>query len=204
VAPTSILCNLGYYDFLCGAYGFAGFCSKSRGYGRNVVGAVMLMFNPFLLTRDVGFQLSFLAVYGIILFLPIFLALAPKKLLFREIIGMSLAAQIFTLPILVFNFGQISLVSVVANILIVPLLPFVMGFGFLFLLGGLFGETFGFLFSVPVSLLLAYISFIVDIFAKLPFAAVKTENFSAFWLVPFYLVFGFFYWKFRKKEEFLV
>lgn len=164
--------------------------------------AIMLFINPFLLTKDVGFQLSFLAVLGIIVFLPIFLSLFPKKLLFRQIIGMTIAAQIFTLPILIFNFGQVSLVSILTNILIVPALPFIMGFGFLFLFAGLFTDSLGFLFSFPISLLLQYVSFVVELFAALPFAAVKTENLSVFWLVLFYLAVALFYWKFRKRQEF--
>jgi competence protein ComEC len=166
--------------------------------------AGMLAVNPMLLTHDVGFQLSFLAVLGIIAFLPLLLSLFPKKLPFREIIGMTVAAQVFTLPILVYNFGQVSVVSFVTNILVVPLLPFIMGFGFLFLLGGLLGETLGFIFSIPVSLLLQYVSLVVDFFAALPFAAVKTENLSPFWLVLFYAGIAVFYWKFRKRREFLV
>jgi len=100
---------------------------------------IMLAFNPLLLGGDVGFQLSFLAVLGIILFLPIFQHFTrgiPKDLrVARDLVGMTIAAQILTLPILIYNFGQISLVSVVGNILIVPVLPLVFAFGFIFLVG---------------------------------------------------------------------
>jgi len=95
---------------------------------------IMLGMNPLLL-GNVGFQLSFLAVLGIMLFLPIFQHLSrniPKKLQdVRDLMGMTVAAQILTLPILIFNFGYVSLVSVVTNILVVPILPFLLGLGFI-------------------------------------------------------------------------
>lgn len=164
--------------------------------------AGMLIINPMLGTQDVGFQLSFLAVLGIIIFLPIFLSLLPEKLPFREIMGMTVAAHIFTLPVLVFNFGQISVVSIVTNLLIVPILPFLMGLGFLFLAMGWIAGPLGFIFSLPVSLLLEYVLGIVDFFSQLPFAAVQTENLSLFWLAVFYIAVALFWWKFRKRKEF--
>ncbi|MBI2098141.1 MAG: ComEC/Rec2 family competence protein [Candidatus Wildermuthbacteria bacterium] len=160
----------------------------------------MLLLNPFLLARDVGFQLSFLAVFGMIVLLPTVLSFLPKKIPARELLAMTLAAQIFTLPILIWNFGQVSLVSVITNILIVPVIPLLMGLGFLLMIGGLLGPV-GFLLAFPVGILVQYILWIVDFFADLPFAAVKTENFSAFWLLPFYAFVAFFWWRFRKKRE---
>jgi len=168
----------------------------------------MLIINPLLLTKDVGFQLSFFAVLGIIVFLPIFQQLTQKIAEgfrnVRDLLGMTLAAQIFTLPILIFNFGQVSVVSFITNILVVPILPFLMGFGFVFLFAGILADSLGFIFSLPISLLLQYVLFVVDFFARLPFAAVQTENLSIFWLALFYLAVAMFYWKFRKRREFLV
>jgi len=118
--------------------------------------SIMLLLNPFLLTRDVGFQLSFLAVLGIIYFSPIvssFLTKIPNTLHVREIMSMTIAAQILTLPILIVNFGFISLVSILGNLLILPLLPILVGAGFLFFIGGSLWEPLGFILSLPVSLL---------------------------------------------------
>jgi len=76
---------------------------------------------------DVGFQLSYVAVLGIW-----WLKVPIKKLVFRspkyglekvfyEITAMTLAAQIATLPLAIYYFHQFSLVSVFANIIIIPL-----------------------------------------------------------------------------------
>ncbi|MEK7542159.1 MAG: ComEC/Rec2 family competence protein [Patescibacteria group bacterium] len=163
----------------------------------------ILLFNPFLLTRDVGFQLSFLAVFGMIILLPTILSFLPKKIPARELLAMTLAAQVFTLPILIWNFGQVSLVSIVSNILVVPIVPWLMGLGFFLMVVGTLIPALGFLVSFPVALLVQYILWIVDVFSAFPFAAIQTENLSFLWLVFLYIPIAFFYWKFRKKQEFL-
>jgi len=168
--------------------------------------AIMLFLNPFLLTRDVGFQLSFLAVLGIIYFSPIiasFLVRVPDTLHLREIMSMTIAAQVLTLPILIANFGFISLVSILGNVLILPLLPVIVGAGFLFFIGGSLWEPLGLVLSLPVSLLLTYIMTVVDVLAGLPFASMRIEHISMFWLLMFYIPVAVFYWKFRRRGEFL-
>jgi competence protein ComEC len=164
---------------------------------------LMLVANPFLLFHDVGFQLSFLAVLGIIMFAPILVSLMPAYPA-RDLVAMSIAAQVFTIPILISSFGLLSVVSVITNILVVPILPFLMGFGFLFLIVGVFSDTLGFVLSLPVSLMLEYISFVANAFSSLPFAAVYTERTPWFWLTLFYLGVALFWWKFRKHKGFLL
>jgi len=121
----------------------------------------MLAINPLLLKLDVGFQLSFLAVMGIIYLMPFF----QRWLKFR-VLSMTLAAQVFTLPILIYNFGYVSKVAPLTNVLIVPWLPYVMGLGFIFVLAGLIFQPLGWLFSWPVWLLLTYITKIAEIFSR--------------------------------------
>ncbi|MBZ1345185.1 MAG: ComEC family competence protein, partial [Candidatus Nealsonbacteria bacterium] len=135
--------------------------------------AIMLAQNPFLLKLDVGFQLSFLAIFGIIYFQsPIKggLKFLPNPEIFplRSLLAMTLSAQIFTLPILIYNFGYFSLIAPLTNILIVPLLPWLMIIGFIFTLSGIFWQTLGWIFSLPNWLLLTFIVKIVDWFSQIP------------------------------------
>jgi len=150
--------------------------------GRIVVFAatVMLIFNPLLLRYDVGFQLSFLAVLGIIYLKPIFDSWFKKRNNLLQIITMTLAAQIATLPILVFNFGRISFISPLANVLIVPVLPFVMGLGLAF-------NIFGKILVWPMYIGLTYIVRLTDLLSEIPFAA-KEINIGWFWLIAYYIV----------------
>ena len=84
---------------------------------------------------DVGFQLSFIAVLGIFWFNDSILKLLPKadnylKRLIFNTISMSLAAQLATLPIIIYYFHQFSLISIFANIFIVPFSEAVIIFSF--------------------------------------------------------------------------
>ncbi len=167
------------------------------------VAAVMLLQNPLLLTLDVGFQLSFLAILGIIYLLPFFQNLfrkIPNIFQFRNILAMTLSAQVFTLPILVYNFGYISLVSPLTNILIVPFLPFIVGFGFLFAFVGIIWQSLSWILSFPCWLLLTYLMKIVNFFSQ-PWAIKTFENIHWFWLIIFYLILGCLVWRLNKKER---
>ena len=121
-----------------------------------LVAAVMAAFNPQLLW-DPGFQLSFFATLGLILyaepFSRAFVAFAARRLptptlerLTRpvtEYLLFTLAASITTLPIIAFHFHRLSLVSLIANLLILPVQPAVMILGGLALLLGTFYFSLG-------------------------------------------------------------
>lgn len=94
----------------------------------------MVLIKPTLLVFDIGFQLSFLAVIGLIFFNNFWLrvfSFIPIKMV-RELLSLSMSAQITTWPIILYNFGTFSVISPVANIFIVPLLTPIMflGLGF--------------------------------------------------------------------------
>jgi competence protein ComEC len=76
---------------------------------------------------DVGFQLSALATAGLIWFAaPLEKRLARWPALVREPVALTLAAQLTTLPVILLNFERLSLVSPIANVVVVPLVPIVM------------------------------------------------------------------------------
>ena len=88
---------------------------------------------------DIGWQLSFASFTGILVLAPILIDFLygrqfstnkrkserPNKL--TEIIIASIATTIMCAPILLYNFGTLSLISVVANVLILPTMPVAMG-----------------------------------------------------------------------------
>lgn len=166
--------------------------------------SLMLVINPLLLLNDVGFQLSFLAAMGIIYLAPIFknwLSFIPKKFdNLKEIIAMTFAAQVFTLPILIYNFGKISLAAPLTNVLIIPIVYWIMIFGFIFALAGIIYPVLGWLLSFPCLFLLTYLTKIVDFFSQ-PWAAKTIENVHWLWLIIFYLILAVFtYWLNRKER----
>ena len=101
------------------------------------VATLMLWQNPLILRWDIGFQLSFLATMGIIYLQEILsekLKKIPDFLQLRSNLSATLAAQIFVFPILIYNFGQISIISPLTNIFILPLIPVITILGFIFFL----------------------------------------------------------------------
>lgn len=142
------------------------------------VAVLMLALNPLLLKSDIGFQLSFLAVAGMIFLGPRIerrLKIIPegKLLNLRSMIVMTLSAQVFTLPILIFNFGRISLVSILTNILVLPIQPSILANGFAAGLAGLVWQPLGWLLGLPLWLQVSYMMKIIDWFSILPLAAVS-------------------------------
>ncbi len=162
----------------------------------------MLAQNPLLLRLDVGFQLSFLAVMGLIFLQPIFSELfkkIPNNFQLRYALAATLSAQIFTLPILIYNFGRMPITSVFTNILIVPTLSFITILGFIFSFAIIIFYPLGLVLSWPAWLILSYILKIIDFFSKISFATIEVKNANWFWFVPFYLILIFAIW--RKKES---
>lgn len=94
--------------------------------------AILLLANPFSLRMDVGFQLSFLAVLGIIWLKP-FMATKRKQSVTLDLIETTFAAQILVWPLLLYHFGQASIISPLSNLLVTPFLPLLFGLGFSFL-----------------------------------------------------------------------
>jgi len=134
---------------------------------------IMLFFNPLLLRLDIGFQLSFLAVLGIIYLQPklnkwLKRLPDPKMFPLRAALASTLAAQIFTLPILIYNFGRVPIFSPVTNVLIVPFLAPITIIVFAFGLASMIFGPLGYVLSWPVWLSLSYLTNIIDVFSKLP------------------------------------
>ncbi|HQK64041.1 MAG TPA: ComEC/Rec2 family competence protein, partial [Candidatus Staskawiczbacteria bacterium] len=152
--------------------------------------AVMLAQNPLLLAFDVGFQLSFLAVLGLIFLEPAFSAILSvfTKNKFKEfvkIMSATFAAQVFTLPILLYNFGNISLVSPITNLLVGPVVYWLMIFGFLSSFVGILSNCLGWILATPCYLLLKYFLFVINFFSR-PWAITTFENVHWVWLIILY------------------
>jgi len=127
---------------------------------------ILLLINPFYVF-DVGFKMSYLAVLSIILLQPKIASIwHPKYRLvnyFWQLISVSAAAQIGVLPLSLYYFHQFPGLFFLTNIVIIPLLGVILGFGL-------------------VIILLAYLNllpqFIVDIYQYI----IYTLNHFVFWI----------------------
>lgn len=168
-------------------------------------GGVMLMINPLLLF-DLGFQLSFLATAGI-------LAFGGEKLLsteeefsgkqkskiFQRIFSLpligndlrtTLAAQAGVLPILLSNFGQISVLSPLINVLVLPVVPLIMTLGAITAFFGLICHSLAQIASWFTWVPLTYFIKVVEWFGNLSWVSFEVGKISFWWVIGYYLVLG--------------
>ena len=93
---------------------------------------ILLVFNPLLLF-DVGFQMSYAAVFAIVWIYPLLQKFwNPKKWLLKyvwQLLSVSIAAQIGVLPISLYYFHQFPGLFFISNLLIVPFLGLILGLG---------------------------------------------------------------------------
>ncbi len=171
--------------------------------GLLVAGMIMVLFNPYILVYDVGFQLSFLATLGLILVAPhlenVFTKV-PSKVGIRMFLVATLATQIAVLPLLLYQIGEFSVVAVLVNILVLPMVPVAMLLTFLS--GMVAFVSIGL--ASPLAYLaywsLAYINNVALWFADIPWAAFVVPAFP-FYIVPLvYAAMGYLLWRFYKPE----
>lgn len=149
---------------------------------------VMALFDPTILVFDLGFQLSFLSLLGIVYLAPAidkFLERFSKRrprdakqsfLGWRENAVTTLSAQLAVAPLLIQNFGQVSATSLLANILILEFVPLTMALGFILATVSLLLSHLGILFAWLVNVLLAYEIWVIKFFAdlRLPLGSVSS------------------------------
>lgn len=166
-------------------------------------GALMVFINPFILTGSPSFILSFLATLAVIWIAPVLekkFIFITEKLGLREIVATSFAVMVLVYPYIAFSFGQISLVSIFTNILVLPIVSFIM-------LLGLFIGTFGGLgflsypFAVLAELLISYMLLVVDLALKIPFASINVREFSFVSLLLIYGLIVFLILKLQKNSS---
>jgi len=168
---------------------------------------ILLLINPRLFRDDIGFQLSFLAVLGIAFINPLLKDIfdhfkVPNLRGVREIFLLTISAQVFTLPVIAMNFGTISLIAPVANLLVLWTLPFLMVamIGGI-LLGGFFSNL-SLVWFLPAKIILNFIVYVSGLMTSLPFSYFYQEKISIIF-VSFYYLFCFViicYYKYRMKE----
>lgn len=157
--------------------------SGRRSNGMNALllsGALMVFSRPLMLIVDLSFQLSFLSTLGLLVFMP-HLEKFTKRVSFLEKIPafvregalVTLAAQTFTTPLIIFQFGIFSLIAPVANIFTLPFVPWIMLFAFASLVILFFFQPFAVFLATVALVLLKMMLFVVSTMAHLPFAFLK-------------------------------
>lgn len=156
---------------------FATVCGRQNRSANAVLltAGIMILINPRILRDDIGFQLSFSAVLGLIYLVPLmenWFGKVPTFLGLRENLKVSLAAQLATAPLIIFYFERISIVGPVVNLLVLPILPYLMMLGIFAVILSLIFFELSIYFFWPVYIGLSYLIIIVEWFSQFEFSAV--------------------------------
>ncbi|MCX6752675.1 MAG: ComEC/Rec2 family competence protein [Candidatus Nomurabacteria bacterium] len=171
----------------------------ARATGRNydvarallLAGVFMILLNPFLLVFDVSFELSFLATVAVIFLAPRiekYFLWVPKIFQLRDIVSVTCAAYIFVFPFILYKMGNLSIVALPANVLILPFIPFTMMLGFLTGFVGLISHIVAVPFGFFSYLFLHYELGVISFFSNLPFSAFYFPDFPL-WLTTIIYVY---------------
>ena len=208
--------GIAFYTFLVGAEAavvraavMGSLALAMRQIGRRNQGLSALMFSAAFMAAfmnpnipwDVGFQLSFFATLGLILYAEPFQEWAVRIITrytspgaaqklaapISEYFLFTLAAQLTTLPIMAYHFKRISLVSLVANPFILPVQPAVMILGGIAVLLSLVWLPLGAIAAFGAWPFVAYTIRLVELFDRLPNGVIVLGNLSL-WLVFLFYV----------------
>jgi len=208
--------GIALYTFLVGADAavvraaiMGGLSLTIRQFGRRNDGLSALMLSAALMAAfmnpyipwDVGFQLSFFATLGLILYAEPFQEWAVRVITryispgaaqklaapISEYFLFTLAAQLTTLPIMAYHFKRISLVSLIANPFILPVQPAVMILGGMAVLLSMIWLPLGAIAAFSAWPFVAYTIRLVELFDRLPNGVIVLGNLSLWLVILFYV-----------------
>lgn len=143
-----------------------------------ITAAVSVLVNPSYLWGDVGWMLSFAAFAGVMFCAPLLQAYFygdAKPSTARQILGETFSAQLLTLPLILVTFGVVSNVALLANLLVLPLVPLAMLLTFVGGLVTLAMPLIGWIVALPGNWLLTYMTWIINLLAELPWASMEVS-----------------------------
>lgn len=140
--------------------------------------AITVAINPSYAWGDLGWQLSFAAFAGVLILAPLmqrYFYGNKKPGTLRQIFGETVSATIVTLPLLAYSFGYVSVVAVLANMLVLPLVPLAMLLTFMTGITTLISPLFGSLVALPTEWLLGYMVAVAQYLADVPWALFELQ-----------------------------
>ncbi len=141
--------------------------------------AAMTLANPYTLLYDIGFQLSCGATFGLLAFSEWFeerLWFIPESAGLRGSLSTTLAASLPTLPLLAWQFGSLSIIAPVTNMLVLPLIPHIMSASALAVLISLIADQPAQLLAAMVTRACRYILDVSAWAASFPYAKISTQT----------------------------
>jgi competence protein ComEC len=149
--------------------------------------------NPYYVWSDTSWYLSFLAFYGVMVLAPMISHKWRPKWQ-NSIVAMvaleSLCAEIMTLPFVLHTFGQMSFIGLVANVLVVALVPLAMLLTLVAGLAGMLIPAFAGWLAWPARIILTYMLDIADMLSRLPHIFAQNLSFPTWQMLAAYAMLG--------------
>lgn len=153
----------------------------------SVPAIITLAWNPDFLFRDLGWQLSFTAFFGVLILAPLFEARWIKRpSMLKSLLIESTSAHLMTLPLIMWRFENLSIIAPITNIFVLPFIPLAMLLTFITGLAAMMlPPSISSLIGLPTTGLLGYCIGVAQWFADLPYAQVK-QGFTGIMVAIFY------------------
>jgi len=159
---------------------------------------IQTLYSPFLLF-DIGFQLSFSAVFSIVYFNKRITTLLPEKIkpltlkisIFRNIYQLfliSFSALIGTLPLTAYYFHRVSLISLIANLFAIPLVGIIGALGFSQIILGFIWNSFNIAYGRVEMILITILQKLTSITGESSFAYFQIKEFSIVTAIILYFI----------------
>lgn len=145
---------------------------------------LIILYNPLYINYDISFHLSFLAVLWLLFFQDFWsnsFKFIPNFFAIKDSFVLTMSALTTTLPIMIFNFWQISILAPITNMLVWWVIPFAMLFWFLSILWQLIIDKLWFIIWFLNFFILKYIILIAEFFWNLKFSILKI-NLWEYWI----------------------
>ncbi len=159
-----------------------------------MLAACLMIFHvPYILLYDPSFQLSFLATWGLVSIAPLYakhLTWVPETGGLRETLGTTLGAQTAVTPILLYQSGMTNLLTLPANLVVLPTMPLFMIGSLAAGVAGFFGAFIALPFSILIEAVGAYVFWIVKIADSFPSMLVDVGVMPVWLLILLYIVIG--------------
>ncbi|MEN8194532.1 MAG: DNA internalization-related competence protein ComEC/Rec2 [Bacteroidota bacterium] len=172
-----------------------------------IAALILLIMDPSELFNP-GFQLSFSAVLSILILFPLLqkwiidLNISNSYLKYLLLfIGVSFSAQLGTLPFTLIYFHKLSIVSLFANILVIPMIGIIISLGIVSLTVGAVWTWGALMFSSANMLVVDILFTVVDYFGQLKISHLFIEGFSVLDGVLFYIFFLIFLWSLKRFTD---
>lgn len=185
--------------------------AQKIGRSKNVLVALvfaavlMLAWSPRILLADIGFQLSFSAILGLMYLAPALERLAARGPNFwglKSMIVATLAAQIMTGPLIVFHFHRLSLIALLANVLVLPLASFLTVWGIVNTVVSLISVVLGKMLGLISWFFIGYIIMVARDLSLIPLAQLSLPKLNIFILAGLYGLIGWWAYRERKNREY--